>query len=136
MDRTNEQFIGNGEINRLSTKTSEMKYIDYIGQRINLHKEIVKSIIEVIDKHGKEEVNLLEKEEEIGAAWLIRVHDWSNEITEVQVVAVKVENGVLLYKGKENGEEDEDWLTMAVEDDVVSATIDSVYTAVYLTLED
>lgn len=78
MDRTNEQFIGNGEINRLSTKTSEMKYIDYIGQRINLHKEIVKSIIEVIDKHGKEEVNLLEKEEEIGAAWLIRVHDWSN----------------------------------------------------------
>ena len=66
MDRTNEQFIGNGEINRLSTKTSEMKYIDYIGQRINLHKEIVKSIIEVIDKHGKEEVNLLEKEEEIG----------------------------------------------------------------------
>lgn len=136
MDRTNEQFIGNGEINRLSTKTSEMKYIDYIGQRINLHKEIVKSIIEVIDKHGKEEVNLLEKEEEIGAAWLIRVHDWSNEITEVQVVAVKVENGVLLYKGKENGEVDEDWLTMAVEDDVVSATIDSVYTAVYLTLED
>ena len=105
-----------------------MKYIDYIGQRINLHKEIVKSIIEVIDKHGKEEVNLLEKEEEIGAAWLIRVHDWSNEITEVQVVAVKVENSVLFYKGKENGEVDED--------DVVSATIDSVYTAVYLTLED
>lgn len=136
MDRTNEQFIDNGEINRLSTKTSEMKYIDYIGQRINLHKEIVKSIIEVIDKHGKEEVNLLEKEEEIGAAWLIRVHDWSNEITEVQVVAVKVKNGVLLYKGKENGEVEEDWLTMAVEDDVVSATIDSVYTAVYLTLED
>lgn len=136
MDRTNEQFIGNGEINRLSTKTSEMKYIDYIGQRINLHKEIVKSIIEVIDKHGKEEVNLLEKEEEIGAAWLIRVHDWSNEITEVQVVAVKVENSVLFYKGKENGEVDEDWQTMAVEDDVVSATIDSVYTAVYLTLED
>ena len=103
-----------------------MKYIDYIGQRINLHKEIVKSIIEVMDKHSKEEVNLLEKEEEIGAAWLIRVHDWSNEITEVQVVAVKVENG----------EVDEDWQTMAVEDDVVSATIDSVYTAVYLTLED
>lgn len=100
MDRTNEQFIGNGEINRLSTKTSEMKYIDYIGQRINLHKEIVKSIIEVMDKHGKEEVDLLEKEEEIGAAWLIRVHDWSNEIAEVQVVAVKVENGALLYKGK------------------------------------
>lgn len=68
-----------------------MKYIDYIGQRINLHKEIVKSIIEVMDKHGKEEVDLLEKEEEIGAAWLIRVHDWSNEIAEVQVVAVKVE---------------------------------------------
>ena len=113
-----------------------MKYIDYIGQRINLHKEIVKSIIEVMDKHGKEEVDLLEKEEEIGAAWLIRVHDWSNEITEVQVVAVKVENGVLFYKGKENGEVDEDWQTMAVEDDVVSATIDSVYTAVYLTLED
>lgn len=136
MDRTNEQFIGNGEINRLSTKTSEMKYIDYIGQRINLHKEIVKSIIEVMDKHGKEEVDLLEKEEEIGAAWLIRVHDWSNEIAEVQVVAVKVENGALLYKGKENGEVDEDWQTMAVEDDVVSATIDSVYTTVYLTLED
>lgn len=38
-----------------------MKYIDYIGQRINLHKEIVKSIIEVMDKYGKEEVNLLEK---------------------------------------------------------------------------
>lgn len=103
-----------------------MKYIDYIGQRINLHKEIVKSIIEVMDKYGKEEVNLLEKEDEIGAAWLIRVHDWSNEITEVQVVAVKVENG----------EVDEGWQTMAVEDDVVSATIDSVYTAVYLTLED
>lgn len=68
-----------------------MKYIDYIGQRINLHKEIVKSIIEVMDKHGKEEVDLLEKEEEIRAAWLIRVHDWSNEIAEVQVVAVKVE---------------------------------------------
>lgn len=63
-------------------------------------------------------------------------HDWSNEITEVQVVAVKVENSVLFYKGKENGEVDEDWQTMAVEDDVVSATIDSVYTAVYLTLED
>lgn len=103
-----------------------MKYIDYIGQRLNLHKEIVKSIIEVMDKHGKVEVDLLEKEEEIGAAWLIRVHDWSNEITEVQVVAVKVENG----------EVDEDWQTMAVEDDVVSATIDSVYTAVYLTLEN
>lgn len=113
-----------------------MKYIDYIGQRINLHKEIVKSIIEVMDKYGKEEVNLLEKEEEIGAAWLIRVHDWSNEIIEVQVVAVKVENGILFYKGKENGEVDEDWQTMAVEDDVVSATIDSVYTAVYLTLVD
>jgi len=54
----------------------------------------------------------------------------------VQVVAVKVENGVLFYKGKENGEVDEGWQTMAVEDDVVSATIDSVYTAVYLTLED
>ena len=54
----------------------------------------------------------------------------------MQVVAVKVENGVLLYKGKENGEVDEDWQTMAVEDDVVSATIDSVYTTVYLTLED
>lgn len=117
-------------------KHQKMKYIDYIGQRINLHKEIVKSIIEVMDKHGKEEVNLLEKEEEIGAAWLIRVHDWSNEITEVQVVAVKVENGILFYKGKENGEVDEDWQTMAVEDDVVSATIDSVYTAVYLILED
>lgn len=78
----------------------------------------------------------MEKEDEIGAAWLIRVHDWNNEITEVQVVAVKVENGVLFYKGKENGEVDEDWQTMAVEDDVVSATIDSVYTAVYLTLED
>ena len=89
-----------------------------------------------MDKYGKEEVNLLEKEDEIGAAWLIRVHDWNNEITEVQVVAVKVENGVLFYKGKENGEVDEDWQTMAVEDDVVSATIDSVYTAVYLTLED
>ena len=38
--------------------------------------------------------------------------------------------------GKENGEVDEDWQTMAVEDDVVSATIDSVYTTVYLTLED
>lgn len=37
---------------------------------------------------------------------------------------------------KENGEVDEDWQTMAVEDDVVSATIDSVYTTVYLTLED
>ena len=31
-----------------------MKYIDYIGQRINLHKEIVKSIIEVMDKYGKD----------------------------------------------------------------------------------
>lgn len=58
------------------------------------------------------------------------------KLLEVQVVAVKVENGVLFYKGKENGEVDEDWQTMAVEDDVVSATIDSVYTAVYLTLED
>lgn len=77
-----------------------MKYIDYIGQRINLHKEIVKSIIEVMDKHGKEEVDLLEKEEEIGAAWLIRVHDWSNEIAEVQVVAVKVENGALSLQGQ------------------------------------
>lgn len=113
-----------------------MNYIDYIGKRINLHKEIVKSIIELMNKHGKEEVDLLEKEEEIGAAWLIRVHDWSNEITEVQVVAVKVENGVLLYKGKENGEVDEDWQTMAVEGDVVSATIDSVYTTVFLTLEE
>lgn len=43
-----------------------MKYIDYIGQRINLHKEIVKSIIEVMDKHGKEEVDLLEKKKKSG----------------------------------------------------------------------
>ena len=120
-----------GLYSKISQKLKLSQDITQANRETLFLKDICKRI-----KKSKTVLYILEKEDEIGAAWLIRVHDWSNEITEVQVVAVKVENSVLFYKGKENGEVDEDWQTMAVEDDVVSATIDSVYTAVYLTLED
>ena len=107
-----------------------MPYIDFINKRINLHKEIVKAIINLMQEKEVTEVDLTEREDELGSAWLIRMSA-DGGIEEAQVVAVKIDSGILFYKGK--GEEiDEDWQSLDVADDVISATNDSVYDAVFL----
>lgn len=55
---------------------------------------------------------------------------------EVQVTKIKLDGEALLYKGRNTeGEVDEDWQKLEISDNVISATIDSVYEAVWLRLK-
>lgn len=55
---------------------------------------------------------------------------------EVQVTKIKLDGEALLYKGRNTVEEvDEDWQKLEISDNVISATIDSVYEAVWLRLK-
>ena len=55
---------------------------------------------------------------------------------EVQVTKIKLDGEALLYKGRNTeGETDDEWQKLEISDNVISATIDSVYEAVWLRLK-
>lgn len=55
---------------------------------------------------------------------------------EAEVTKIKLDGEALLYKGRNTeGEVDEDWQKLEISDNVISATIDSVYEAVWLRLK-
>lgn len=69
-------------------------------------------------------------------AWLIRYFYGDTTMEEVQVTKIKLDGEALLYKGRNTvGEVDEDWQKLEISDNVISATIDSVYEAVWLRLK-
>lgn len=81
-----------------------MEYIDFTAQRLHLHNNCKRAIVDLMK--------------------------------EVEVTKIKLDGEALLYKGRNTeGEVDEDWQKLEISDNVISATIDSVYEAVWLRLK-
>lgn len=113
-----------------------MEYIDFTAQRLHLHNNCKRAIVDLMKEAEVEEIDLLHKENVFGAAWLIRYFYGDTTMEEVQVTKIKLDGEALLYKGRNTeGEVDEDWQKLEISDNVISATIDSVYEAVWLRLE-
>lgn len=109
-----------------------MEYIDFTEKRIELHEEMENAIRSLMKEKGVTEIDLTEREDLFGRAWLIRSSDCDGSLEEVQVTALKLEGEDLYYKGIGADEEDEDWQPFDVKDTMVACTIDSVYDAAYL----
>lgn len=90
-----------------------MEYIDFTAQRLHLHNNCKRAIVDLMKEAEVEEIDLLHKENVFGAAWLIRYFYGDTTMEEV----------------------DEDWQKLEISDNVISATIDSVYEAVWLRLK-
>lgn len=90
-----------------------MEYIDFTAQRLHLHNNCKRAIVDLMKEAEVEEIDLLHKENVFGAAWLIRYFYGDTTMEEVQVTKIKLE----------------------ISDNVISATIDSVYEAVWLRLK-
>ena len=113
-----------------------MEYIDFTAQRLHLHNNCKRAIVDLMKEAEVEEIDLLHKENVFGAAWLIRYFYGDTTMEEVQVTKIKLDGEALLYKGRNTeGEVDEDWQKLEISDNVISATIDSVYEAVSLRLK-
>ena len=135
---TEEKWVykGNGEANHLSITLQNMEYIDFTAQRLHLHNNCKRAIVDLMKDAEVEEIDLLHKENVFGAAWLIRYFYGDTTMEEVQVTKIKLDGEALLYKGRNTVEEvDEDWQKLEISDNVISATIDSVYEAVWLRLK-
>ena len=64
------------------------------------------------------------------------IHFGDTTMEEVQVTKIKLDGEALLYKGRNTeGETDDEWQKLEISDNVISATIDSVYEAVWLRLK-
>ena len=106
-----------------------MEYIDFTAQRLHLHNNCKRAIVDLM-KEAEVEENVF------GAAWLIRYFYGDTTMEEVQVTKIKLDGEALLYKGRNTeGEVDEDWQKLEISDNVISAIIDSVYEAVWLRLK-
>lgn len=49
-----------------------MEYIDFTAQRLHLHNNCKRAIVDLMKEVEVEEIDLLHKENVFGAAWLIR----------------------------------------------------------------
>lgn len=49
-----------------------MEYIDFTAQRLHLHNNCKRAIVDLMKEAEVEEIDLLHKENVFGAAWLIR----------------------------------------------------------------
>lgn len=78
-----------------------MEYIDFTKKKIELHKEMEKAIKDLMN------------------------------IEEVQVASIKLDGNKLLYKAVNEWGIDDEWMPFDVCEDVIAATIDSVYDAVF-----
>lgn len=107
-----------------------MEYIDFTGKRIELHEEMENAIRSLMKENAVSEIDLTEKEDVFGRAWLIRSSDDDGSLEEVQVTALMLEGDNLFYKGY-GSEEDEDWQPFDVKDTMVACTIDTVYDVVF-----
>lgn len=103
-----------------------MEYIDFTAQRLHLHNNCKRAIVDLMKEAEVEEIDLLHKENVFGATWLIRYFYGDTTMEEVQVTKIKLDGEALLYKGRNTeGEVDEDWQKLEISDNVISATIDS-----------
>ena len=101
-----------------------------------MHNNCKRAIVDLMKEAEVEEIDLLHKENVFGAAWLIRYFYGDTTMEEVLVTKIKLDGEALLYKGRNTvGEVDEDWQKLEISDNVISATIDSVYEAVWLRLK-
>ncbi len=78
-----------------------MEYIDFTKKKIELHKEMENAIKDLMN------------------------------IEEVQVASIKLDGNKLLYKAVNEWGIDDEWMPFDVCEDVIAATIDSVYDAVF-----
>lgn len=78
-----------------------MEYIDFTKKKIELHKEMENAIKDLMN------------------------------IEEVQVASIKLDGNRLLYKAVNEWGIDDEWMPFDVCEDVIAATIDSVYDAVF-----
>lgn len=78
-----------------------MEYIDFTKKKIELYKEMENAIKDLMN------------------------------IEEVQVASIKLDGNKLLYKAVNEWGIDDEWMPFDVCEDVIAATIDSVYDAVF-----
>lgn len=78
-----------------------MEYIDFTKKKIELHKEMENAIKDLMN------------------------------IEEVQVASIKLDGNKLLYKAVNEWGIDDEWMPFDVCEDVIAATLDSVYDAVF-----
>lgn len=105
-----------------------MEYIDFTKKKIELHKEMENAIKDLMKEKSVTEIDLTTHLDTYDTAWLIR----SNiSIEEVQVASIKLDGNKLLYKAVNEWGIDDEWMPFDVCEDVIAATIDSVYDAVF-----
>ena len=74
-----------------------MEYIDFTAQRLHLHNNCKRAIVDLMKEAEVEEIDLLHKENVFGAAWLIRYFYGDTTMEEVQVTKIKLDGEALLY---------------------------------------
>lgn len=57
-----------------------MEYIDFTAQRLHLHNNCKRAIVDLMKEAEVEEIDLLHKENVFGAAWLIMQEVWDSNV--------------------------------------------------------
>ena len=105
-----------------------MKRINYAAQRSDLFQNIITSIKTMLVENNLDSISLEDKEDKY-LGYIIRS---GNQLEEVLVTEVKLDGDSILYKAKENT--DDQWSDL--EEDVVADNVDMLYDAVYDKISD
>lgn len=77
-----------------------MEYIDFTAQRLHLHNNCKRAIVDLMKEAEVEEIDLLHKENVFGAAWLIRYFYGDTTMEEVQVTKINSMGRLFYTKGE------------------------------------
>lgn len=77
-----------------------MEYIDFTAQRLHLHNNCKRAIVDLMKEAEVEEIDLLHKENVFGAAWLIRYFYGDTTMEEVQVTKINSMGRLFFTKGE------------------------------------
>ena len=105
-----------------------MKRINYAAQRSDLFQNIITSIKTILVENNLDSISLEDKKDKY-LGYIIRS---GNQLEEVLVTEVKLDGDSILYKAKENT--DDQWSDL--EEDVVADNVDMLYDAVYDKISD
>lgn len=107
----------------MNTEKKEAK-IDFLKEKINLHKHINEAIIDLMYKNKLREIRFnLENE---SFPYVVR---FNNEIEEVKVKAIKCNEGILVYQS--NGGEGDKWNDMDTCSNILLGANEDMYSHVY-----